>query len=239
MKKILNVLLGKNYLAQKQNGSIAYPLTKGKISVDDVIGMMKQDGMEIHEATAKDILERFHQKVAELVLSGYIVNIGLAILRPIIKGIFFDKIWDPARHSIQVAFLQGSLIRSAIAETEVNIIGDKSASVQLYSIIDKITGNTSGKLTKGRPVELKGKGIKIAGETEQVGIYFTHTQTGESIKIPNEAIALNYPKLLLFVIPNYFTPGEYNISVVTKYLRSNKQFKKPQRAVLPLPVTIS
>ncbi|MGQ1891217.1 DNA-binding domain-containing protein [Thermophagus sp. OGC60D27] len=238
MKKILNVLLGENYLTQKPNAFIAYPLTKGRVSIDDVIRMMKQDGMEIHEATAKDIVERFHKKVAELVLAGFIVNIGLAILRPIIKGIFLDKIWDPAQHAVKVAFVQGSIIRSALADTEVHIIGKKNSSVQLFSVVDKTTGNTDGQLKVGRPVELRGKGIKIAGEADQVGIFFTNTDTGESIKIPDEFIALNNPKLILFVIPDYFVPGQYKLSLITKYLRNNKQYKKLRSAVLPFAVNI-
>lgn len=239
MKKILNVLLGKYYLTQKPNISRAYPVTKGQITTDDVIRMMKQDGMEIHEPTAKDIISRFHKKVAELVLSGFVVNTGLAILRPIIKGIFVDKVWDSTKHNIRVSFVAGPVLKSAIADTEVNIIGEKSASVQLFSVMDKQTENTDGKLKAGGAVELKGQGIKIAGDEEHVGIYFTNTATGESIKIPNERIVLNYPRLLLFMLPNDFEPGEYEISVVTQYIRSDKQYKNPQSAILPRPVIVS
>jgi hypothetical protein len=238
MKKVLNAQLGLNYMTEEPNDYTAYIVSSGSVTVDDVIQLLREDGMEIKQETAKDIVTRFNSKAAELVLSGYNVNTGLVYMRPVIKGVFFDNNWDPGQHSVYVAINQGATLRSAVAETEVKILGEKGDPIQLFSITDTATGNTEGKLTKGRTAEIKGTMIKIAGDSDGVGLFFTNTGTKDVVKLAPGFIALNEPSRIMIVVPDTLTAGEYELSVVTQYMQNNKFLKNPRSAILPIPVII-
>jgi len=238
VKKVLNAQLGLNYMTEEPNDYTAFVVTNGSVNVDDVIQSLRDDGMEIKAETAKDIVTRFNKKAADLALSGYNVNTGLVYMRPVIKGVFLDNVWDPEKHSVYVVMNQGADLRTAVAETEVKILGEKGEAIQLFSVTDTATGNTEGKLTKGRTAEIKGVMIKIAGDSDEIGIFFTNTETREAIKLSSEFIALNEPSRIMIVVPDTLTAGEYELSVVTQYLKGGKFLKTPRSAILPVPVVI-
>jgi hypothetical protein len=238
MKKILNAQLSPNLMTEDPSDYMALVVTNGTITVDDIIQSMKEDGMEIKAATAKDIVTRYNNKSADLVLSGYNVNTGLVYMRPVIRGVFYDNQWDPGQHSVYVSINQGAALRSAVAETEVKILGEKADATQLFSITDTVTGNTEGKLTKGRTAEIKGSLIKIAGDSEEVGLFFTNTDTKDVLKLQPEFIALNEPSRVLIIVPDTLTAGEYELSVVTQFMNNGQFLKNPRSATLSQPVVI-
>jgi hypothetical protein len=122
-------------------------------------------------------------------------------MRPVIKGVFLDNTWDPEKHSVYVVMNQGADLCAAVAETEVKILGEKGEAIQLFSVTDTTTGNTEGKLTKGRTAEIKGTMIKIAGDSDEIGLFFTNTETKEAVKLSSEFIALNEPPRIMIVVP--------------------------------------
>jgi hypothetical protein len=238
MKKVLNAQLGFNYMTEEPNDYTAFVITNGSVNMDDLIQSLREDGMEIKAETAKDVVTRFNKKAADLALSGYNVNTGLVYMRPVIKGVFLDNTWDPEKHSVYVVMNQGADLRAALAETEVKILGEKGDAIQLFSIIDTTTGNTEGKLTKGRTAEIKGAMIKIAGNSDETGLFFTNIETREAIKLPSEFIVLNERSRMMILVPDTLTAGEYELSVVTQYSKSTKLLKTPRRAILPVPIVI-
>jgi hypothetical protein len=139
---------------------------------------------------------------------------------------------------VYVSINQGAALRSAVAETEVKILGEKADATQLFSITDTVTGNTEGKLTKGRTAEIKGSLIKIAGDSEEVGLFFTNTDTKDVLKLQPEFIALNEPSRVLIIVPDTLTAGEYELSVVTQFMNNGQFLKNPRSATLSQPVVI-
>ena len=235
----LNAWLRPNHLTEDKGDFIAIPQTNGSLTVKDIVNDLIAEGMEIKTETATDIITRFNRKAAERVLSGYNVNAGLVYMRPVIKGVFRDKVWNPVIHGLYVAMNQGYDLRNAVAETTVEILGEQANPLEIFNITDNTTGATDGILTKGRNAELKGSYLKIAGENPACLVTFRNIETQQETKLPMQDIVLNEPSRLLILVPASLVAGEYELSVTTQFSGGNSLLKQPRTVLLGIPVIIA
>lgn len=239
MKKILNVWLRKNQLTADPNDYMASVVVNGSIDVEAIVDELVKEGMEIKRETVVDIVTRYNRKAAELVLSGNNVNTGLVYMRPVVKGAFYDKTWNPETNSVYVAINQGMELRNAVAETTVEFLGIQNDPLEIVSLTDSTTGKTDGTLTKGRNAELKGTYLKIAGENADCGVSFTNIATKAVTKLAPGDIVLNEPSRLLIMVPATLAAGEYELSVTTQFSGGNTTLKQPRVVVFDTPVIIA
>lgn len=235
----LNAWLRINHLTEDKSDYIAVPQTNGSLIVKDIVNDLIREGMEIKPETAVDIITRFNRKAAERVLSGYNVNTGLVYMRPVIKGVFRDKAWNPATHSVYVTMNQGYDLRKAVADTTVEILGEQANPLEVFGITDKTTGASDGTLTPGRNAELKGSYLKIAGDDLANGIVFRNTATQEETRLSAADIVLNEPSRLLILVPASLAAGEYELSITTQFTGGNTLLKQPRTVLLGVPVVIA
>ncbi|MDY3337859.1 DNA-binding domain-containing protein [Riemerella anatipestifer] len=220
------------------NDFVAVPLLGGSLGITEIIEALKKEGMEIQTETAVDIITRFNRKASELVLNGYNVNTGLVYMRPAIKGVFYDKTWDKEKHSVYVNVNQGLDLRKAVADTKVEILGEQSSPMSVFSITDKTTGKADGTLTKGKNAEIKGTYIKIDGDNPKNGIVFKNLDNQQEVKLSTEHIVLNEPSRLLILVPTDLEAGNYELSITTQYAKGGVTTKEPRVGVLSAPVVI-
>ncbi|MEJ8590791.1 DUF4469 domain-containing protein [Riemerella anatipestifer] len=220
------------------NDFVAVPLLGGSLGITEIIEALKKEGMEIQTETAVDIITRFNRKASELVLNGYSVNTGLVYMRPAIKGVFYDKTWDKEKHSVYVNVNQGLDLRKAVADTKVEILGEQSSPMSVFSITDKATGKADGTLTKGKNAEIKGTYIKIDGDSPKNGIVFKNLDTQQEVKLSAEHIVLNEPSRLLILVPADLEAGNYELSITTQSSTGSVLLKEPRTERLPNPVVI-
>lgn len=239
MKNILKAWLRKNQLTTDPNDYTATVAGNGSVGIEDIVDEIIKEGTELKRDTIINIVNRFNDKAAALVVSGYNVNTGLVYMRPIIKGVFYNKTWNPEVHSLYVGITQGADLREAIAETNVEILGEQSDPMEILSITDQTTGKTDGNLTKGRNAELKGSYLKIAGNNADCGITFTNTATQESTKLATADIVLNEPSRLLIFVPATLAAGEYELMVTTQFTGGGSLLKQPRTTTFASPVIIS
>lgn len=239
MKHTLKAWLRKNQLTEDPNDYTATVLSAGKVNIDDIIDEIENDGTELKRETIRNIISLFNNKVTQMALSGYNVNTGLTYMRPVIKGAFYDKTWNPEANSVYVSMTQGAELREAIAETGVEILGEQSNPLEIYSITDQFTKATDGKLTRGRNVEIKGSYLKIIGDNAACGISFYHTQSKQTTKLAESDIVLNEPSRLLIFIPSTLEQGEYELSVTTQYTGGGTTLKEPRTVAFDTPVIVS
>ncbi|MGB4415044.1 MAG: DNA-binding domain-containing protein [Paludibacter sp.] len=239
MKKTLKAWIRKNRLTENPNDYMASVAVNGSIGINTIVDELQNEGMELKRETVIDIISRFNRKAADLVLSGYNVNTGLVYMRPVIKGVFYDKTWNPEVNSVYVAINQGLDLRNAVAETVVEIMGEQADPLEIFSLTDTTTGKTDGTLTKGRNAELKGSYLKIAGENPDCGIAFKNTATQDITKLAPGDIVLNEPSRLLILVPAALEAAEYELSVTTQFTGGNTLLKAPRTAVLDMPVIIA
>lgn len=234
----LNAWLRPNLLTEDKSDYMAVPVTNGSLTIDDIVEDLRKEGMEIKVETATDVIKRFNRKVLERVLAGYNVNTGLVYMRPVIKGVFRDRVWNPLIHRVYIAMTQVMEVRKAVADTIVNILGEQADPIALYSVTDSTTGATDGTLTKGRNAELKGAYLKIVGDDPAVGITFRNIDTLEVIKLEATDIVLNEPSRLLILVPATLAAGEYELTVTTQFTGGNNILKTPRSATAGAPIVI-
>ncbi len=239
MKKTLKAWIRKNQLTEDPNDYMASVVVNGSIGINAIVDELQNEGMELKRETVIDIISRFNRKAADMVLSGYNVNTGLVYMRPVIKGVFYDKIWNPETNSVYIAINQGMDLRNAVAETVVEIMGEQADPLEIFSLTDTTTGKTDGTLTPGRNAELKGSYLKIAGENPDCGITFRNTATQAVTKLAAGDIVLNEPSRLLILVPATLEAGEYELSVTTQFTGGNTLLKAPRTVVLDMPVIIA
>ncbi|USL94931.1 DUF4469 domain-containing protein [Riemerella anatipestifer] len=221
------------------NDFVAVPLLGGSLGITEIIDALKKEGMEIQTETAVDIITRFNRKASELVLNGYSVNTGLVYMRPAIKGVFYDKTWDKEKHSVYVNVNQGTDLRKAANDTKVEILGEQSSPMSVFSITDKVTGKADGTLTKGKNAEIKGTYIKIDGDNPKNGIVFKNLDTQNEIKLAKDNIVINEPSRVLILVPSDLEAGNYELSITTQSSTGSVLLKEPRTERLPNPVVIA
>lgn len=217
---------------------IAVPITSGSVGVEEIIDSIKQDGMEVTKETALNVIQRYNGKVIELLQNGNNVSTGLVYLQPTIKGVFFDKTWNPEKHKVNIAVTLGQALRKAIEQVVVEILGTQSDIAEILSITDKFTGKTDGSLTKGKVAELKGSHLKVVGDLPSIGIKFRNIDNNAETKVDTADIVTNSPSQLMIMVPTTLEAGQYELSVTTQFSGGNTILKEPKTITFHLPISI-
>jgi hypothetical protein len=221
----------KNLLTADPNDYVGVPVTSGSAGINDIVAELVKEGMELKTETVIDVINRFNRKTADMVVEGYNVNTGLVYIRPVIKGAFYNKTWSPEVNSLIASVTPGAALRTAVADTTVEILGEQSNPLEMLMLTDTFTGKTDGTLTIGRNAEIKGSYLKITGEDAACGISFIDTTTRAEIKLDMADIVLNEPSRLLILIPTTMPAGEYELSVTTQYSGGKVALKQPRSAI--------
>lgn len=217
---------------------IAVPITNGSVGVEEIIDSIKQDGMEVTKETALNVIQRYNGKVIELLQNGHNVSTGLVYLQPTIKGVFFDKTWNPEKHKVNIAVTLGQALRKAIEQVVVEILGTQSDISEILSITDKFTGKTDGSLTKGKVAELKGSHLKVVGDHPSIGIKVRNIDNNAETKVDTADIVTNSPSQLMIMVPTTLEAGQYELSVTTQFSGGNTILKEPKTITFHLPISI-
>ena len=238
MFRKLHAWLIRTHLTDNPSDFGAIVNSNGHVGIVDIVDMLVEVGMEIKRETAIDIINRFNRKAVDLILTGYNVKTGLVNLHATIRGLFHGKTWDSERNRVHIAILAGLILRNAMKEVEVEILGEHPASIALFNITDLSTKKTDGSVTRGFNAELHGTCIKILGDDPAVGVWLRNTVTEEDLRLPDVNIALNEPSRLLLLIPPTFPLAEYELRVVTQSSTGSKLLKTPRSATLAVPVVV-
>ena len=221
----------KNLLTADPNDYVGVPVTSGSAGINDIVAELVKEGMELKTETVIDVINRFNRKTADMVVAGYNVNTGLVYIRPVIKGAFFNKTWNPEVNTLIASVTPGATLRAAVADTTVEILGEQSNPLEMLMLTDTFTGKTDGTLTIGRNAEIKGSYLKIVGDDLDCGISFIDTTTRAAIKLEMTDIVINEPSRLLILVPTTMPAGEYELSVTTQYSGGNAPLKQPRSVI--------
>ena len=199
----------------------------GSLTMADIIEEMKKEDTGLRTETLEHALKLFNRVTTDLLLNGFAVNTGLFHAVPQFRGVIENGAWNPEKNSIYVSFTQDKELREAIAETSVNILGDKASGMYISGVKDAATQATDGTATLGRNFIITGRLLKIAGDDPTVGITFRNEDTGETA-LTADMISVNNPSQLVILIPTDLAPGEYTLTVTTQYTGGNKFLKEPR-----------
>ena len=169
----------------------------GSLTLEDILSEMKKEDTGLREETIEHAVKLYHRVLSDLILSGY------------------------------VSFTQDKDLREAIAQTSVNILGEKRDAMYIIGGEDAATRATDGMATAGRNYTLNGRLIKVVGEHESVGITLTDA-SGKVSKLPNDMLVVNNPSQLIILLPSDLTDGHYTLTVTTQYSGTNTLLKTPR-----------
>ena len=164
MKNVLKAWLRKTQLTIDPAEYNTQVVVKGNMGVTDIVDELLKEGATINRAEILDIVTRFNRKSADLALSGYNVNNGLVNLRSSIKGPLFGGKWNPNVNWVDVNITQGKELYEAIAETTVEILGEKDEIIESYNIPNRSSRFGGNYQSTIRNVEINEPQIKTIPE---------------------------------------------------------------------------
>lgn len=228
MKNVLKGWLTDNTVTGENKGDKILVLENaGSLTLDDVLGEMKKEDTGLRKETLAHAVGLYHRTLAELVLNGYSVNTGLFRIVPQFKGLVEDGVWNPETNSIYILMQQDKVLRDAIAQTSVKILGKKGSTAYIVGSQDTVTRATDGSVTPGRTFRVKGKNIKVVGTDETVGIYIIASD-GHKTKLEMDRVVTNNPSEVVVLLPADLQEGNYELQIVTQFTGGNWLLKTPR-----------
>lgn len=205
----------------------------GNITLDDVLDEMKKEDTGLRQETINHVVDLYHRVLTDLVLAGYEVNTGLFYMSPQFRGVVEGGAWNPEKNSIHVSIVQGKALREAIAQTGVEILGEKQGVMYIAGGEDAATRATDRTATPGRNYILTGRMLKVVGDDPAVGITLTDAD-GTETRLPADMLAVNNPSKLIILLPADLADGTYTLTVTTQYSGTGTLLKTPRSVSSPL-----
>lgn len=119
MKATIKAKLRKNSFGTESTDYVPLLVSSGSVGVYEVINEMMTDGMNINREMAVQFINSFNQKAAEMVVSGYNVNLGLVNLRPHIKGSCTTPQLNPSVNTLEVLISKGFQLNKMLSDSEI------------------------------------------------------------------------------------------------------------------------
>ena len=230
-----------NVLTEDPNDFVARVVAEKSLSIDDICqSAANRGGADISAAAMGHAVQLWLKEMAYRLCDGFSVNTGWFSVSANIKGVFDSPAekFSQGKHNVLFAFSQGSLLRKELGNVEVQITG--VADVQLYiaQVTDVKTGSVNDLLTPNRNLRISGGKLRIAGESEENGVYFINQETQERTKVDASDIVNNNPSELIIVIPA-LQAGAYRLEVTTQFSATNgKLLKEPRTSVFERILTV-
>lgn len=229
MKKILKGWIADNSVTADKTDKILLLESAGNVDIDDIIDEMLKEDTGLRPETLRHAVQLYNRIVTDFILNGYQVNTGLFYAVAKLTGILESGVWNKSKNSIYVSFTQGKDIREAIAETSINILGEKAGVMYILETEDVKTKLKDGSATAGRNIFVRGASLKVVGEDPAVGVKLTNAD-GEETVLEADMIVKNMPSELTLLMPAGVVAGEYTLTVTTQYSHGSQQYLKAPRS---------
>lgn len=228
MKKVLKGwLIDNSVTADNKTDKILLLDSAGSLTLDDVLEEMQKQDTGLRPETLHHSVTLYNRVLTDLILNGYSVNTGLFRAVPQLTGVIEGGVWNKEKNSIYVSLTQDKVLREAIAQTTVEILGEKSNIMYILETEDKKTGLKDGSATAGRNFFVRGAMLKVVGDDESVGV--TLTNAAKSVtKLTDDLITINNPSSLTLLLPADLAEGEYTLTVTTQYSAASRFLKTPR-----------
>lgn len=217
-------------IGSKKGGKILMLNSAGSVDLETVYTEMGKEITGVKKETIVHVVTLFLRIIAELILNGYSVNVGLFRAVARFSGMIEGGIWNPEKNSVYVDFQQDKLLRDAIRQTKVDVESTKPDSMYIIEVEDRIIGMDRNRITPGHNVFVRGARLKVIGTDESVGVTLTHTD-GTVSKIAADDIVINNPSELLLLLPADLKDGTYELKITTQYSNGGSSMLKQPRSV--------
>lgn len=206
----------------------------------------RQEDIDEIARTGNLIMERMMWYLS----SGYSISTLLGYFRPTSQGVFLDSELtsapDRKRIKLGVAYSMSQQMRQSLADAEIDVDIQMSVSgPQMFTVVSAQDAQNpaaaaSGEgmpVSAGQTCVIKGKHIKVGGESDQIGVTIRRTDgdSGETFFFPVSKLYPNTPTQVGFVLPATVADGSvWSVTLCTQ-LGSNGAvlLKAPRTATMP------
>lgn len=238
---MLKFTLVENLLTARNNDYMAQTVQVRSFSTEEITELMLNRGSLLTKADILAVLEVYYQEIANIIADGNGINTKAYHIAPSISGVFegMNDGFDSSRHQIRLNLRAGSLLHEATKKIRV----EKTIGISTMPLITEvydIKSNTSNELlTPGFNLRITGNRLKVAGESEMIGVYFTNLTTHERIAVELSDMVINNPSELIIIIPS-LDAGSYHLEVVTQYSSGGSTFlKNPRTGIFDKELTVN
>ena len=182
--------------------------------------------------------------------AGYSISTEMGHFRVTAKGILREQELvdapDRSRITLGVSYTMSDAMRQALDDAELDIEIQKTVvGPQLYSVVsghdadhpDAVTRGESVPVSAGQMCVIKGKGIKVGGSGENIGVTLRRVDgsSGETVFIPASLLSPNTSTRVGFVMPaSAPDQSEWEVTLCTQLSSDGRSMLKEARtAVMP------
>lgn len=220
----LKYKLIKNPLHTHKNDYLAIPTKHEKLTTEDIIEQMANNGSTTTKADALALLEEFFQTVSKAVENGYSISTEIFKISPSISGTFEhpDSPLNSDIHKIHLNLSPGSRLSKAAQQIKTKRVPSVTPLPILHQFACHHPAASHNKGIPGQAASIKGHRLKINEDDPAQGIYFTNNQSHQVTKV--SMLITNKPSELMFFIPDHLA-GPFTIEVRTVF-HNSKQLRK-------------
>lgn len=233
---MLNTLKGwisNNTVTSDPHDKILIPAPAGNVDLDQIYEEMLNEDTGLRKETIVHVTTLFLRIIARLLMNGYNVNTGLFHAVARFTGVIEGGKWDSQKNGVYVSFVQDLMLSREIANTKIEILGDKKDVLYIIEVEDRQTGKKDGTVTAGNNIFVRGSYLKVVGEHADVGVYLVSSDNS-STKLPEVNLTVNKPSELVLLIPADTTAGQYELKITTQYTGGGTLLKEPRSITFPV-----
>lgn len=197
-------------------------------SVSDIASAIEADRTDLRRQTIETVVNLFNEKAMQKVCMGGIVNTGLAVLRPTIRGKFIGttgQVTDDITPNIVINSTRS--LRNELSEVKLKYSGNvlTTGGSMIGSVSTSDDGELAGVIYPGEFVVIKGRYIKCVDATGRGNgiVSFVSLTTSESFE--TSTFAHNGMNKVIAIVPRNLPSDSYKLMLTTYYSRSGIPLK--------------
>ncbi len=248
LKGSVNVTIHKNHL--KDDDSTYAKVKRNTAGMNNVIATILKNSTLLDKATLVAAQMLFKEAILELLQQGIAVSVfELGTLYPCAQGNIENS--NPSVldvPTLSLGFTPSITALEAVKKTDISMAQMEDTQPVINQIEDLSTHKTDFTITKGKPVRITGRRLKIAGEDDKAGLFFAPQQADGSIKkdesdwvkVDEKKFFKNTSSYLELILPDTFeSSSKYKIVVRTASGRGNRINKSIRSLVFDKTVTVA
>ncbi|MBE6360657.1 MAG: DUF4469 domain-containing protein [Treponema bryantii] len=248
LKGSVNVTVHKNYL--KNDNSTYAKVQRNTAGMHNVIAVIRNKSQLFDEASLVASSMLFKDAILELLKQGISINLfEIGTLYPSVQGNIENPNPDTTEiPELTLGFSPSQEALEAVGKAEVAMTQLEESLPVINIIEDLSTHKTDCSITPGMPLRIKGRRLKIAGDSDSVGLFFApNDENGDFnkteadwIKIDESSFFKNTSSFLELILSNSLISGKnYTLIIKTAAGRGSVINKTIRTFVYDKPITIT
>lgn len=204
----------------------------------DIARSIVVEGSEIKYDTMLSIINQHDRIIREKVQQGYSVLTEVCQFTPRVGGSWntAKDLFDPVRHKVTLDIIPSSQMREALEKVGIEVLGVKDSGAGITRVTDGATGVVNGTITIGDTIDIEGDKIRVAGEGEEVGVFFVDP-SGAATQATGR-LRRNDPKFVQIQVPTTLTADtKYTLRIVTQFSTGAVLLKESRTIEYERPLT--